>query len=254
MNARSRIPRWIPTLATLVAVTPLGLSAQTPAERPERAQLQMTSPIERVLEMRDALELTPEQVRRLETFHSASTQRSAAARTRVEAAREEAQARMEATREEMRARPDSMRQRRQANPQAREARPAADPEVREAMETLRAEQVAAMTELRATLTVEQMSQFQRAGRDARPEARRRPGAGGRLGALAGSPAFRAGFGAGFMAARGPALQGRGGAAFRGMRAPGAQRLRTPGVPGMRAPGLRGNRPGMRPGPGGVPQG
>jgi len=117
--------------------------------------------VELALEGRGELELTEEQVGRLDAFRTGSLDRTAGAREVIAAWREERVAEREALADSVGLSP---RERRRMLGAA--AGPT--PEVREALSVVRDEGEAAVEELRATLTVNQMSALREIARDEFP--------------------------------------------------------------------------------------
>lgn len=148
--------------AATLLVTPSIVSAQAaPAPGPRGARGgpgPAADLIEMSIQNADSLNLTTDQLTRLEDFRAQSLERTATARELVEAQR--------AQMEEERAQADSAAS---AEPGARRGRragprPEVTPEFRDAMQTLADERRAATEELRSTLTVTQMEELQQLAR------------------------------------------------------------------------------------------
>ncbi len=127
MTRSPRTPAALLAATVLVAV-PLSVAAQTPTEAPPGPRgAWTTSPLERVLDRAESLELTAQQTERLTAALEAWRTASAEPLARLEALAAERRAALAATREErreaMEARREAQRQRMQERREALEGRP-----------------------------------------------------------------------------------------------------------------------------------
>lgn len=162
--------RYGMSTAALLGALLLALPATAAAQREEGARMDArmleSDPVTRLLEARERLALTPEQVSALQEI---------AARVRTETEAEVAQLR--ALRAQRPARGQG-----QPTAEERQRFRALMEQARPAMETVREKHRAAMEEARALLTEEQLATVREMMRAERPERRRPPGRKGRAGA------------------------------------------------------------------------
>ena len=248
MNVLSLISRSFLLLAAFPVLFPLSADAQRVGQR---GPVNMVDPVAQALEHRDKLGLSADQLATLDRFRADAEARTAEARIRVEAWRAGMEARQEARQEARRdARREAMREEPRGERQQESLTP--DPELRDAMRLLQEEHRSARELLNATLTVDQMRRLQaevraelrgdradvarmaprgmapRGERQMRAPGVRAPtrtparfeGAAMRLQT---TPAFRAGFMAGFSSAQRPAVQRRQARAVRDARMPRFER-------------------------------
>ena len=201
--------RWTTALALVATAWAPALGAQQTGQTPERGPRGgrgVEAMVERALEHRGALELSEEQVARLEALRSETLQEMEPLRERMRALRESARERREALRERA---AEEGADRQALRREAREAMRGPAESMRELAREAGALQRERARAFRETITAEQMLRLRRLTGDAR----------GALGRTRGGEGPRAFRGPGPRGGRGqPGFRGRG---FRGRGGPGA---------------------------------